>query len=597
MTHNQPILVFGGPYSNLQALDAVLVEAARRDIPDCNIISTGDLVAYCGDARAVVARFRERGIAFVQGNCEEQLAAGAEDCGCGFAPGSSCDRLSAAWFTHAMTQLDAADRAFLGTAPSVLRIEMNGVRLAFIHGAAASINRFVFASAPWRVKANDLAGLDADAIIAGHCGLPFTQSAVGRLWHNPGALGMPANDGTPRTWFSIITPLPGPGRLQIEHLALDYDHAAAARAMRDAGLPQDYAISLDTGLWPSCGSLPVPEANAAGQALQPCKLVFDKSGATELAWPAVGTVPLLAAEKFKTRSVTANGEARGRVPLAQLETLWINTGTLCNLACTQCYIESSPTNDRLSNIAASEVRPLLDEAKAMGTRVIGFTGGEPFLNRELPQMLDDALTRGFDVLVLTNAMRPMMKQRKELLALKERFGAKLALRVSLDHYEADIHDLERGPRAFAKSLEGLSFLVAHEFALSIAGRMLSGEAEGIVRAGYAGLFAEHGIALDAMSPSDLVIFPEMDAGIDVPEITESCWDILGKSRRDVMCATSRMAVKRKGSDAPVLVACTLLPYEPEFEMGATLHAASGEVLLNHPHCAKFCVLGGASCSA
>ena len=294
--------------------------------------------------------------------------------------------------------------------------------------------------------------------------------------------------------------------------------------------------------------------------------------------------------------MTANGEARGRVPLAQLETLWINTGTLCNLACTQCYIESSPTNDRLSYIAAAEVRPLLDEAKAMGTRVIGFTGGEPFLNRELPQMLDDALARGFEVLVLTNAMRPMMKWRKELLALKERFGTKLALRVSLDHYAADIHDLERGPRAFAKSLEGLAFLVAHDFALSIAGRMLSGEAEGIVRAGYAGLFAAQGIALDAMSPADLVIFPEMDAGADVPEITESCWDILGKSRRDVMCATSRMAVKRKGSDVPVLVACTLLPYEPEFEMGATLHEAAGEVLLNHPHCAKFCVLGGASCS-
>ena len=96
--------------------------------------------------RAVVARIRERGIAFVQGNCEEQLAAGAEDCGCGFAPGSSCDRLSAAWFTHAMGQLNAADRAFLGTAPAVLRIDMNGVRLAFIHGAAASINRFVFGS-------------------------------------------------------------------------------------------------------------------------------------------------------------------------------------------------------------------------------------------------------------------------------------------------------------------------------------------------------------------------------------------------------------------------------------------------------------------
>jgi len=63
-----------------------------------------------------------------------------------------------------------------------------------------------------------------------------------------------------------------------------------------------------------------------------------------------------------------------------------------------------------------------------------------------------------------------------------------------------------------------------------------------------------------------------------------------------MCASSRMVVKRKGAARPAVLACTLLPYDARFEMGETLAGASGPVTLNHPHCAKFCVLGGASCA-
>jgi hypothetical protein len=88
----------------------------------------------------------------------------------------------------------------------------------------------------------------------------------------------------------------------------------------------------------------------------------------------------------------------------------------------------------------------------------------------------------------------------------------------------------------------------------------------------------------------------MDARVDVPEITNRCWDILGKSPSDVMCSHSRMVVKRKGSDRPTVVACTLIPYEKGFELGTTLKDGGGGVALNHPHCARFCVLGGASCS-
>jgi hypothetical protein len=123
-----------------------------------------------------------------------------------------------------------------------------------------------------------------------------------------------------------------------------------------------------------------------------------------------------------------------------------------------------------------------------------------------------------------------------------------------------------------------------------------GEDMAAVRSGYALLFARHSIAIDANDPTRLILFPEMDARVDIPEITSRCWDILGKSPADVMCSRSRMVVKRKGSDRPSVVACTLLPYEKDFELGSTLKDASRRVALNHPHCARFCVLGGASCT-
>jgi predicted phosphodiesterase/uncharacterized Fe-S cluster-containing radical SAM superfamily protein len=578
------LLVFGGPYSNLHALDALIVEAGRRGIPRSRIVSTGDLVAYCADAKGVVARIRETGVRFVQGNCEEQIAAGAADCGCGFAPGGACDRLSADWFSHAMRQLDADDRDFLGSAPKRLDFTLNGLKIAAIHGAATQINRFVFASTPRRIKAHDLDLLGADVVVAGHSGLPFTQSVGGRLWHNAGALGMPANDGTPRVWFSILSPGEAPGSLVIEHCALDYDAAGAAAAMARAGLAPDYARTLVDGLWPNCDALPPAEATQQGRSLAPVALSWARG--EEMQWPAV---------------VASAEEPGGRIALAPfkgLETLWINTGTLCNLACAACYIESSPRNDRLAYFARTDLARLLDEIERdrLPTRQIGFTGGEPFMNAELPAMLADALERDFSALVLTNAMKPMMRRHRALLALKERFGARLALRVSLDHYTCDLHELERGEGSFAPAIEGLRWLAQNGFCLSVAGRLFSGESESIARGGYARLFSELGAPVDAASPDALILFPEMDAAVASQAPTERCWSATGKRPEDMMCATSRMAVKRKGETNLSVVACTLLPHEPAFDFGATLREAARDVSLGHPYCAQFCVYGGGSCA-
>jgi len=306
-------------------------------------------------------------------------------------------------------------------------------------------------------------------------------------------------------------------------------------------------------------------------------------------------------EKFSNPDLTAKGEARARVALTGAKTLWFNTGTLCNITCVNCYIESSPDNDRLVYLSAAEMEPYLDEIKTLDWPVeeIAFTGGEPFMNPEIIAMIEAGLERGYRVLVLTNAMRPMMRNRVQqgLLRLQQTYGDKLTLRISLDHFNPGLHDEERGAGAYDITINGMEWLRDNGFTMAVAGRTVWGDSDGDSRAGYAALYAKHNFKIDALNPAVTVLFPEMDERAEVPEITTACWGILNKRPDDVMCASSRMVVKRRGADSPAVLACTLLAYDKAFEMGATLKEAEADVKLNHRHCAKFCVLGGASCSA
>jgi predicted phosphodiesterase len=283
-TLSGPVLVFGGPYGNLEATTAVLEVARRRGIPPGNILCTGDVVAYCADPQAVVDRLREAGVLIVMGNCEESLADGVADCGCGFSAESACAVLSNQWFPFVDRHIDADSRAWMGALPRRIDLVIGGRRLAAIHGGVTQINRFVFATSDDAIT-EELAAADCDGVIAGHCGLPFTRVVDGRLWHNAGVVGMPANDGTPRAWFSVLTP--SAGGLAIEHHALDYDHAAAARKMRASGLPEGYAAALETGRWPSCDVLTPRELQRIGRRLEPAALQWSTTNPREACWPHV----------------------------------------------------------------------------------------------------------------------------------------------------------------------------------------------------------------------------------------------------------------------------------------------------------------------
>jgi hypothetical protein len=259
------LLVFGGCYSNLEATRAMLGIAERLGFDPSHVICTGDVVAYCADPQATVDLVRSSGIHVIMGNCEESLATSADDCGCGFEAGSTCDRLSAQWYSFATAHLDDGARKWMKSLPQHLEIDMCGRHLVAIHGGGKQINRFIFQSTPISVKREEVEGLKCDGVIAGHCGLPFTQLFDDHLWHNTGALGMPANDGTCRTWYSILHPLDD--GIMIEPLPLIYPAETASDKMRACGLTGGYDNALLSGVWPSADVLPALERQQQGVAL------------------------------------------------------------------------------------------------------------------------------------------------------------------------------------------------------------------------------------------------------------------------------------------------------------------------------------------
>ncbi len=274
--YQNTLLICGGIYGNWQALTALLAEATRRTIAHDHIIITGDLAAYCADGEAVATFCRQQlpATLIVRGNCERALATNADNCGCGFSANSTCDLLSAAWYRYARDNISAANKQWMATLPVHAEIDFAGRRLAVLHGGCDADNTFIFASTPDKEK--HIQALQCNGVIAGHCGIPFSQSVGGALWHNSGALGMPANDGSSNVWYSVWHDTAA--GIEIEHCPLAYDHPTAAAAMTAAGLPPPYRQTLANGIWPSDSVLPTAEKKQQGTVLSARHFLWQKNG-------------------------------------------------------------------------------------------------------------------------------------------------------------------------------------------------------------------------------------------------------------------------------------------------------------------------------
>lgn len=260
-----PLILCGGAYSNLEALQALFAEADRLGIPHERIIHSGDVIAYCADPEASARLLMESGAHAIKGNVEEQLGQNAGDCACGFEEGSKCQALSAEWYAHADEQVSKDTRSWMADLPDQITFTVNDRTFRVVHGGVNQINRFMFASLGDSVFDGELVQSGTNCVIAGHTGIPFTRHVGGRIWHNCGALGLPANDGTPRGWFTILTPMVH--GVRFEHRPLHYDHITAARKMRNAGLSSEYAGALESGRWPTMDILPDAEKSGVGKPI------------------------------------------------------------------------------------------------------------------------------------------------------------------------------------------------------------------------------------------------------------------------------------------------------------------------------------------
>nr|WP_210395485.1 metallophosphoesterase family protein [Motiliproteus sediminis] len=260
-----PLLFFGGPYSNLQATLAIKAVAERLAIPPQQVICTGDVVAYCADPEATVALIREWGIEVVMGNCEQSLASDADDCGCGFEQGSTCDLLSGQWYPFARRRLSADARAWMAGLPAALTLEFAGRSLRVVHGGVEQINRFLFQSTAIDVLAAEWDRSGADWVVSGHAGIPFGRAIATGGWLNAGVIGMPANDGSSDGWYMLLQH--GATGPQASWHRMRYDATAAAERMAACSLAPAYASALVSGCWPSQDVLPAEEAALCGKPL------------------------------------------------------------------------------------------------------------------------------------------------------------------------------------------------------------------------------------------------------------------------------------------------------------------------------------------
>jgi len=250
------IVIFGGVYSNLHALEALINHTINCGISPDNVICTGDVVAYCAYAEDSVKLIREFGCHVLAGNCEQQLANKSNDCGCGFEEGSVCSILSKTWYAHAKSQVSDLSLDWMSNLPERIVFNHDGLRYGVVHGGASDISKFVWPVDSDGILEDEFNLLQTqigklDCLVAGHTGIPMIRDFNKKKWLNSGAIGLPSNDGNIDTNFLTIT------TKNIKINKLEYDINAAYQAMQATSLIQGYHNTLRTGYWPSQETLPV----------------------------------------------------------------------------------------------------------------------------------------------------------------------------------------------------------------------------------------------------------------------------------------------------------------------------------------------------
>jgi uncharacterized Fe-S cluster-containing radical SAM superfamily protein len=486
------LAVCGGIYSNPYALRAFAADARRRGAD--RLVCLGDFGAYGAEPEAVWPLLDEHGIECIAGNYEVAIGSRQADCLCGYTDDTD-NAFGQIAYDHTFAHTSEAFAAWMATLPTERRLDVDGVALHLVHGSPLALNDFWWESLDddaHRLRA-DASG--ADVVCCTHSGLPWTRRITRSdggetLAVNVGVLGRPANDGGRHVWYALLDLTDGEASAEL--VPLDYDWRAQAASIRAAGLPEAFAEVVETGWWTSCLEILPPAERSRGR-FQLYRSVLAQLAGTETIEEDTGrpVVPLFGSELFPAR-------------------LWIYTNFDCNLACSYCSVASSPRAAR-RRLGRERFTALVDEAVDAGVAEIYVTGGEPFLEPDLVDMLLHASDR-VPVVCLTNAMLYRGRRRQELARLAGRPG--LTLQTSLDGTEA-AHDAQRGRGSWARALEGVD--VARSLGLPVRVAMTETDANAGQGDALRATLADHGVAPEQVAVRPLVARGHSADGVVVDE--------------------------------------------------------------------------------
>lgn len=543
------LAVCGGIYSNPYALRAFVADARRRGAD--RLVCLGDFGAYGAEPEAIRGLLREHGIECIAGNYEVAIGSRQADCLCGYTDDTD-NVFGQIAYEYTFAHTSEAFAAWMATLPTERRVEVDGVGVHLVHGSPLALNDFWWESLDDDAHRVRVDASGADVVCCTHSGLPWirrvTRSDGGdTLAVNVGVLGRPANDGGRHVWYALLD-LDG-GDAAAELVPLEYDWRAQAASIRAAGLPEPFAEVIETGWWTSCLEILPPAERSRGRFQLYRSVLARLAGAapgtataepgiagiepgTATAEPGIATAEPGTATSGRAAEVrhrdpsttepTERASERPVVPLFGSELfparLWIYTNFDCNLACSYCSVASSPQAPR-RRLGLERFTALVDEAVEAEVAEIYVTGGEPFLEHDLVDMLLYASER-LEVVCLTNGMLYRGRRRRELARLTGRSG--LTLQTSLDGTEA-AHDAHRGRGTWARALEGLD--VARSLGLPVRVGMTETEVNAGQGDALRSMLADRGVAPEQVAVRPLVARGNSGEGVTldppstVPELT------------------------------------------------------------------------------
>jgi predicted phosphodiesterase len=242
------IAVFGGLYSNYLALDAAIHDAHSRGVDA--LYCLGDMGAFGPHPDRVFPLLRDNDVQCIQGNYDDSLARGLDDCQCGYTDprDNHFARLS---YQYTFASTSAENRAWLGTLPATRRVTLGQYHLLLCHGSPRRTNEFLWESTMSSAFLEYLLReYQADAILATHTGIKWHRSlSQDRHFVNVGVLGRPENDSTTNVWYALIEASPD---MRVEFIPVAYDHRRLAEEMRQERLPEEFVETVLTGWWTTC---------------------------------------------------------------------------------------------------------------------------------------------------------------------------------------------------------------------------------------------------------------------------------------------------------------------------------------------------------